>query len=90
MNRAELVEVVARLLEGSSALAADRAVAAVLRAVLRGLKRDGSVKIRGFGTFLVKRRRARAGRDPRNQSPVRIPASRSVSFRPAPELRAVL
>ncbi len=87
MNRAELAEAVAKSLGGSKA-ASDRAVAAVLSGVVRGLKRDGRVRLEGFGTFLVKKRRAREGRDPRNGEPIRIPASRTVGFRPGLDLRA--
>jgi nucleoid DNA-binding protein len=89
MNRADLAETVARSL-GDSKAAADRAVAAVLSGIVRGLRKDGRVRLEGFGSFLVKRRRAREGRDPRNGQPIRIPASRTVGFRPGLDLRAKL
>ena len=87
MNRAELAEAVAKSL-GSSKAASDRAVGAVLAGVLRGLKKDGRVRLEGFGTFLVKKRRTREGRNPRTGEPIRIPASRTVGFRPGLDLRA--
>lgn len=41
----------------------------------------------GFGTFTVKERQEREGRNPRTGQPIKIPASRTVSFRPAPAFR---
>ncbi|MBA2664881.1 MAG: HU family DNA-binding protein [Bradymonadaceae bacterium] len=40
-----------------------------------------------FGTFSVKHRKAREGRNPRTGSPIKIESSKSVSFKPAPNLR---
>jgi DNA-binding protein HU-beta len=65
-------------------------VGAVLGGIARGLKRDGRVRLDGFGTFQVKRRRAREGRNPRNGQPIRIPASRTVGFRAGMDLRGRL
>jgi DNA-binding protein HU-beta len=87
MNRAGLAEAVAKSLGNCSKAAADRAVAAVLAGISRGLKRDGRVRLEGFGTFLVKRRKAREGRNPRNGEPIRIAASRTVGFKPGLELK---
>lgn len=89
MNRAQLVELVARNLGTDCSKAqADRAVGAVLLAIRRGLKKEHKVTLVGFGTFTVKRRRARAGTNPRTGQPIRIAASRTVAFRPGTELRA--
>jgi len=87
MNRAELAEAVTKTLGNCSKAAADRAVGAVLAGIQRGLKRDGRVRLEGFGTFLVKKRRAREGRNPRNGEPIRIAASRTVGFKPGLDLR---
>lgn len=40
-----------------------------------------------FGTFSVKHRKAREGRNPRTGDPIEIPASKSISFKPAPTLK---
>lgn len=90
MNRAALVEIVVKQLGGGSKAQADRAVGAVLAAIQKGLRKEHKVTLVGFGTFTVKRRRAREGRDPRNGRPIRIAAGKSVSFRPGKELRASL
>lgn len=44
----------------------------------------------GFGTFTVKTRAARTGRNPRTGDSIQIPESRTVSFKPAPELKKAL
>ena len=88
MNRAELAEIVARALGNTSKAAADRAIGAVLGAIQRGLKKEQKVTLVGFGTFQVRRRRPREGRDPRNGKPIRIPASRTVAFKPGLDLKA--
>lgn len=41
----------------------------------------------GFGTFTVKHRKAREGRNPRTGEPIQIPASYTVSFKPSPTLK---
>ena len=87
MNKAELIEVVAKELACSKA-GAERSINAVLNVITRGLKRDKEVMLVGFGTFRVKRRRARKGVNPRSGQPIRIKASRSVSFKVGKDLKA--
>ena len=48
---------------------------------LDGLKTDGSVTITGFGTFEVKERKARMGRNPHTGAPIPIKAGKRVGFR---------
>ncbi len=89
MNRAELNETVAKEL-GASKAQADRAVGAVLDGITRGLKKTGSVSIVGFGTFSVKKRGARAGRNPRTGESIKIKASKSVGFKAGKPLKTSL
>lgn len=88
MNRAELTEVVAKSLGNCSKAAADRAIGAVIAGIQRGLKKEQRVTLVGFGTFTVKKRRAREGRNPRNGAVIRIPAGKTVSFKPGLDLKA--
>ena len=88
MNRAALVETVAKSLGNCSKASADRAIGAVLSGIQRGLKREQKVNIVGFGTFTVRRRKPREGRNPRNGQPIRIPASKTVAFKPGLDLKA--
>ena len=88
MNKRDLVECVAADL-GGPRQGAEKAVKAVLDAIVDGLDRDGSVTIIGFGTFERKERAARTGRNPRTGESIQIPASSTVGFRPAAALKRV-
>jgi DNA-binding protein HU-beta len=86
MTKAELIEAVAR-----STHQPKNAVASTLDAafdlIARSIRRDKRFWVPSFGTFTVRRRRARAGYNPRTKSAMTIAAFRTVGFRPAPELR---
>jgi DNA-binding protein HU-beta len=89
MNKADLVTEVHRLLgEGSSRAAAERASNSVLRAIKRGLKKDGEVHLVGFGTFFISQRSARNGYNPHTRQPMRIPAIKLIRFKASSNLRA--
>ncbi len=81
MNKAELITTVAKNTKMSKA-AAERAANFVLEGIKRGVKRDGNVTLIGFGTFTVKSRKARMGRNPQTGEPIKIKASRTVGFKP--------
>jgi len=88
MNKAELIAGVQKNLGAECSKAhAERAVNAFLAAVEQGLQTDGEVQIVGFGTFSVKHRKARMGRNPQTKEPMEIAASRTVGFRPGTGLR---
>ncbi len=86
MNRRGLIDNVQETL-GSTKVAAQKAVDAVLAAVLTGLKRDKEVQLAGFGTFAVRERAARKGRNPKTGEEIWIPASKSVAFRASKALK---
>jgi len=65
-------------------------VEAAFDAMAAELKRHRKVQIVGFGTFEPRRRKARAGRDPRNQEAIRIAASWSLGFRPGKQLKEMV
>jgi len=69
---------------------ASLAVNAVLDSITDALRRGDSVQIVGFGTFEVRSREARTGRNPRTGEPIQIPASKAPAFRPGRQLRAAL
>lgn len=88
MNKAELIDEVQRVLgEDCSKAHAERVVNSVLNSIGKGLRDDSAVQIVGFGTFQVKERAARIGRNPRNNEPIEIPASKSVGFKPGAKLK---
>lgn len=80
MNKSHLISHVSRELHVSK-LQAGRLVETVLDGIKEGLQQDGTVTITGFGTFEVKDRKARVGRNPHTGAPIRIEAGRRVGFR---------
>ena len=80
MNKAELIERVAKEMKGTKA-ESERYLQAFISGITMGLKKDKTVQLVGFGTFNVKKRKARKGRNPQTKEEIRIPASRTVSFK---------
>lgn len=86
MNKKQLIEQVSKEMEKSKA-EAERAVNAVIEAVSVGLKKDNVVQLIGFGSFQVKKRKARKGRNPKTGEPIKIKASKTVTFKPGKALK---
>jgi len=86
VNKSELIDVVA---EGSdiSKAAATRAVDSVLDAITGALVKGDQVTLVGFGTFSVKDRAARTGRNPRTGEPIEIKASKNPGFKAGKALK---
>ena len=80
MNKQCLVEEVAKEL-GTSKVQGERAVNAVLDGISRGVKKDQNVQLIGFGTFMVKKRKARNARNPQTGETIKVKASRTVGFK---------
>ena len=80
MNKGDLIEVVADK-AGLSKADAGRAVDAVIEAVTKSLKKGKTVSLVGFGTFAVKKRAARTGRNPRTGESIQIKASNVPGFK---------
>ena len=91
MNKKELVELLMNDKEAKfeSKAQAEKALKAVLNAIAKGLKKDKNktVQLIGFGTFRVKKRKARKGVNPRTGEKIKIPASKTVVFRPGKALK---
>ena len=86
MNKAQLIDAVAEKSDLTKAQAA-RAVDAVIEAITEALKQGEQVSLIGFGTFLVRERAARTGRDPRTGATINIPAAKVPAFRPGKALK---
>ncbi|HNP65569.1 MAG TPA: HU family DNA-binding protein [Woeseiaceae bacterium] len=80
MNKGELIDAVAGA-AGLSRADATKAVDAVLDSIQGTLANGGSVSLVGFGTFSVKARAARAGRNPRTGETIQIKASNVPGFK---------
>ena len=86
MNKTELIEVVSSKSEITKAEAIN-VVNATLDAITEGLVADGKVVLVGFGTFEVRTRTARAGRNPRTGEQIKISASRVPAFKPGKDMK---
>ena len=80
MNKTELIAAVAEK-SGLSKKDSEKAVSAGLDAVTEALVAGDKVQLVGFGTFDVKERAARVGRNPKTKEEIQIPASRVASFK---------
>lgn len=86
MNKTELIAKVAAEAELTKK-DADAAVAAVIDAITEALKNGEKVQLVGFGTFEVRERGARTGRDPRTNKEIKIPASKAPAFKAGKALK---
>lgn len=88
MNKTELIEAIqAALGPDATKRNADDALDAVLNSIIKGIQKDKKVQIIGFGTFEVKQRAARTGRNPKTGESMQIEASTSVGFKPSSALK---
>ncbi|WP_332247286.1 HU family DNA-binding protein [Alkalilimnicola ehrlichii] len=86
MNKSELIEAVAQSADISKA-AASRAVDSMVECVTNALKEGDQVTLVGFGTFQVRERAARTGRNPRTGETINIAASKVPSFKAGKALK---
>ena len=86
MNKSELIDGVASGADLSKSEAA-KAVDGVIGAITQALKSGDQVTVVGFGTFLVRRREARAGRNPRTGETIQIKASNVPAFKAGKALK---
>ncbi len=91
MNKADLIaDVQKQMGKECSRAHAERVVNTVLASIQTGLKKDKAVQITGFGTFAVKNRKARMGRNPQTNEPIKIKASKTVGFRAGSTLKGTV
>lgn len=79
MNKSELIEVAAQE-AGITKAAADKALAAILDAVVTAVAKGDSVTLVGFGTFKASQRAARTGKNPKTGASLKIPATTVPKF----------
>ncbi|HTY07628.1 MAG: HU family DNA-binding protein [Candidatus Edwardsbacteria bacterium] len=85
MNKAELIEAVAK--ETCTKAEAANAVNLVFDSIAKALKKGDSVTLVGFGTFVVRKRKARIGRNPQTGKEIKIAAKKVPAFKPGKELK---
>lgn len=89
MNKAELINAVAASAEVSKK-DAEAVITATLDAIVDALKEGEKVQLVGFGSFEVKARAARVGRNPKTKEPIEIPASSVPVFKAGKVLKDIV
>jgi len=86
MTKGDLINAVAKGAKLNKRAAGD-AVDTTFETLARAIKKDKRFQVPGFGTFTVRSRKARKGRNPQTGAEITIKASRTVGFKPAPGLK---
>ena len=92
MTKDDLVSTVVKSCKGddlSKRLAGD-VLNAAFEAISKAIKKEKRFTYPGFGTFTVRNRKARTGRNPQTGAAIKIKASKTVGFKPAPTLKGSL
>lgn len=89
MTKADLVEEVIRV-SGLSKKHAEIIVNTVFESIVDAMQHDDKIELRGFGSFRVRRRRSRQGRNPKTGDRVAVPAKRIPYFKPGKELKDLI
>jgi nucleoid DNA-binding protein len=89
MTKAELIETIARATGQQKKIVATT-VELTFEQIARAIRKDKRFRMPGFGTFTIRRRKARGGFNPNKMTKIAIPAARTVGFRPAPKLKKAL
>ena len=89
MNKTELIDAIASE-SGLSKTDAGKGLDATISAIMGALRKGDSVSLVGFGTFTVRDRAARAGRNPQTGQAIEIAAARVPGFKPGKALKDTL
>lgn len=92
MTKSELIDQVIQAVDSDKLTKklTEQVIEATFSAIKEGLLNENRFSFPGFGTFTVKERAARKGRNPRTGEAIDIPASRTVAFKPAPKFKGSL
>jgi DNA-binding protein HU-beta len=87
MTKAELLDTIAKANPEMTKKQVMLVVDAVFTSMAGAIKKDGTFSFPGFGTFKVRKRKARQGRNPQTGEAIKIKASKTVGFKPAKALK---
>lgn len=90
MTKVELVEMVSEKIDGLTKKQTETIVNTVFDSIKDALSAGDKVEVRGFGSFKIRDRRTREGRNPKTGSPVKVPAKKVPFFRASKELKEVV
>ncbi len=86
MSKAFLAEVIQDS-AGLTGMAANRAATDLMAAIVKELKKNGRFTLPSFGTFIVRKTKARKGLNPRTGEEIRVKAGKTVRFKASPTLK---
>jgi integration host factor subunit beta len=89
MTKAELVKEVANVADLTKKHS-EVIVNVVFQSIINALHRDEKVELRGFGSFRIRQRRSRQGRNPKTGDKVPVPPKKIPYFKPGKELKAFI
>ena len=89
MTKADLVEIVAAEADMTKK-DVEALVEIIFESIVDSLNRGEKIELRGFGSFRVRERNARKGRNPKTGAPVDIPAKRVAYFKPGKDLKDII
>ena len=89
MNKAELVEAMATKTNSTKKVAEEQ-LEALISVITAGLKKGEKIQLVGFGSFEVRKRAARKGRNPQTKEEIKIPASKAPVFKAGKALKDVV
>ncbi|MCO6512539.1 MAG: HU family DNA-binding protein [Aridibacter famidurans] len=89
MTKADLVEIVAKEADMTKK-DVEQLVEIIFDSIVSTLNKGEKIELRGFGSFRVRERNARKGRNPKTGEPVEIPAKRVAYFKPGKDLKDII
>jgi DNA-binding protein HU-beta len=89
MSKAFIAEVIQNSAE-ITGVAANQAATDLIDAIVRTIKKDGKFTLPSFGTFTVRKTKARKGKNPRTGEDIKIKAGKTVRFKASPTLKAMV
>lgn len=92
MTKQEFIDVVAKNVgnEDLSKAVVRQVIDATFQEMVNAIKQDQRFAVPGFGTFTVRERKAKTGRNPKTGETIEIKASKTIGFKPAPSVKDAL
>ncbi len=89
MSKAFIAEIIQNSAE-ITGVAANRTAAELIEAIVKEMKKNGGFTLPGFGTFTVKKTKARKGVNPRTGEAIKVKAGKTVRFKASPTLKTMV
>ncbi|MGH7058333.1 MAG: HU family DNA-binding protein [Acetobacteraceae bacterium] len=86
MSKAFIAQIIQESAELTGA-AANRAAGELMEAIVKELRKSGKFTLPSFGTFVVRKTKARKGLNPRTGEPIKVKAGKTVRFKASPNLK---